>query len=182
MCFLEVLDFMIAKQTWWATPGSKGIVWKLAEAVPTTLHDVMLKFQKPRLNVNRCFQTGMEKGKLARKKKMTPQPDGIEKLKDIGPKKYRYKKASMYQYFPTHWAMVDFLGRNPDAVERLNGEVPLWRPIRIRRERTLVKFTPNILPRTPQENREIHEKAIRGKARNDRRMGYPRPTLPQSGL
>ncbi len=180
-CFLDFLDFMVVRQVWWATPGSRGIVWKLAKAVPTTVHELMLKFERKKPNVKWFLQNATNRGKVARRFGKTLPPEGIDKFKKKGVS-HRRRRATLYQYFPTHWAMVDFLTRHPDAVTKVNGEVPIWQPMTIRKVRTLVKFSPTILPRTPAENREILEKIKRGKARNDRRMGYPLPTLPQSGL
>jgi hypothetical protein len=179
-CFLELQDFLIERQTWWATPGKHGIIWKLAEAVPTTLHDLMLHFDRSKAKLKWFPETGMNKGRIARKEAWTKAPSEILKLK-VKNRKYHSRRPCKYQYFPTHWAMVDFLKRNPDALERLNGEVPLWKPIRIRREKTLVKFSPIILPRTPVEKREKYEKMMKRRAELDRRIGYPLPTLPPSG-
>jgi hypothetical protein len=182
LCFIKVHDWMIARQIWVATPGSNGIVWKIVKGDPTTLHDLMLFTGKQKRNVNRFLQTGMEKGRLARRRRMEKPRDEVHKLKTTSyfynrDKKwrkpaYRSRRPTWYQYFPTHWAMVDFLARNPEMVEREKGEVPFWKPMSIRKERTLLKFSPILLPVTPEETAFTNQKREKTLARIDRQVGH----------
>lgn len=189
MCYIEGVDWIISRSTWWAAPGRSGVIWKLSKPVPTTLHDVMLEFKLTKSCIASFLHGMVNRGRIVRRYKKTAPPPGINEVKQDAyshwgekPKKVRWRRArpTYHQYFPTHWAMVDFLSRHPEAVDKVKGGIPLWKPMTILRGRTLVRFSPTISPLTPQEKLEIGRKIKAGMERNNRMVGWPMAQLPAS--
>jgi hypothetical protein len=187
LCRIDPLIWMVERQTWKAVPGKKGLVWKTVSLTPTTRHDLMLKFRSTKEVIGNFLAAEMNRGTLVRRVRVTHPSEEIHEVKqkvyfrnDVKKRcrvTHRQRRPTRYQYFPTHWAMVDFLSRNPDAVDLVKKEVPLWKPLRIQRVKTLVKFTPIILPLTPEEKSQIVSRRLQSMARINRTMGYPLPRL-----
>lgn len=182
-CWIKVHDWIVARQVWKATPGKDGIVWKIAEESPTNLHDVMLEVERTKQIVVWFFNNLKSKGRLVGRRQIVKPPMDVHGIKQKvyfynNEKKYkkagyRAQRPTFIQYLPTHWAMVDFLDRNPDAIEKVNGHIPMWKPIRILTPETIVRYAPKIIPLTELDRYRIKKRIQEGMERNNRQVGYP---------
>ena len=164
LCSYLVMDWAVVRQSWRAVPGKSGVVWKLADAHPFTIHDIMIAFKIGYVASKNWIDQSILKQWLYRERKKTPPPEEVQKYKgsyNIGKgmrlhPAYRTRKAAYFRYYPTHWAMKAYISRFPDKVKMVDkgGEL-WWNPTNSRKVKTLVKYTPICLPRTLAERKAI---------------------------
>lgn len=175
VCLYFITDWLCCRNVWRVVPEGAGLVWKVAKANPASVHDLMAAFNIPVSLANQAFQRLLKDGWVRRiklwkkpsdeadraKAKVYRYPDGSRRRV-----KKRHKKPAFWQYIPTHWAMRIFRQRFPESFEmKEEGEVLLWTPIRIRRDRTPVRYSVNVSPNTPAQKRLIWERINLGKTR-----------------
>jgi hypothetical protein len=175
LCSYMALDFMVSRQKWRALPGRKGIVWRVEEARPLTLHDLMIEFGKNKDIIYQFLDKTILNGWTTRERKITQAPIEVNRVKQKtyrypdghrAPKNGRSRRPTFYRYTPTHWAMGVFLRRHADNVtlDRL-GENLIWTPVRPQKKE-LGNYVPICKPRTKEERDKLRDRLMNLRTNN----------------
>ena len=180
LCTYIVLDWAVVRQPWMAFPAKEGLVWKVAEKKPFTIHDVMVAFRIDKFAAKNWLLVAMGDHWLTRERKSTPPPDEVHKYKGSyygrkgvknRPQKRR-KRSALYRFTPTDQAMQVYMRRFPDKVKMLRkGDRLWWSPTLVRKEKRIVKYTLHCLPRTSQERKELGKRLMQNLTHN--KVGLP---------
>lgn len=186
LCVYFVVDWIVCRNTWQVSAEDGKLVWKVVRAVPSTVHDIMIGLQCSRISAVQAINTMMENRFVRRRRQWTKPPEEINLLKPksylyqdgiVRKPKHRARRPAFWQYIPLDAALRIFMKRYPDSFEKEEkGQVVLWRPILIRRDKTPVKYSVKILPNTPAQKHQIWERLVLGKTKNP--IGIPKGRTP----